>query len=187
MLQAIRGIPILAKSIRDLCIKKLGRKKKQPSTIQVGGQATTLITNHFKIGKYENPGNPIVTSYINNIPIPNTLIDQGASITIMTINTMKKLQLSNLRPTQTFLELADRSKLNLEGIIDNVMVSLVSWEYPIDFMVIQPKLMEGHPMILGRPWLAMIDSYISCRKGEMIISNGLATKKITFHPPAQLS
>ena len=42
-------------------------------------------------------------------------------------------------------------------------------------------------MILGRPWLATTDAYISCRKGEMIISNGLATKKITLHPPAQLA
>ena len=44
----------------------------------------------------------------------------------MTINTMKELQLSNLRPTQAILELEDRSKLNPEGIIDDVMVYLVS-------------------------------------------------------------
>ena len=67
------------------------------------------------------------------------------------------------------------------------MVSLVSWEYPTYFMVIQPKLMEGHPIILGRPLLATVDAYISCRKGEMIISNGLDTKKITLHLPSQLA
>ena len=67
------------------------------------------------------------------------------------------------------------------------MVSLVSWEYPTDFMVIQPKLMEGHPMILGRPWLATTDAYVRCRKGEIVISNGMATKKITLHPPTQLA
>ena len=67
------------------------------------------------------------------------------------------------------------------------MVSLVSWEYPTDFMVIQPNLMEGHPMNLGRPWLATTDAYINCRKREMTISNGLPTKKIILHPPAQLA
>ena len=80
-------------------------------TTQVGGKTPTLISNQFQIGKYANPGNPIVTAYINNIPIPNTLIDQGSAINIMTINTMKELQLSDLKPTQTILELADRSKL----------------------------------------------------------------------------
>jgi hypothetical protein len=187
LLQAIRDIPILTKTIRDLCIKKPRSKRKQPSTIQVGGQEEMLITNHLKIDKYANPKNPIVTTYINNIPIPNTLIDQGATINIMTVNTMKELQLNDLRSTQTILELVDRSKLKPEGIIDDVIVSLVSWEYPIDFMVIQPKLMEGHSMILGRSWLATTDAYISCRKGEIIISNGLSTKKIILHPPAQLA
>ena len=84
------------------------------------------MTNHLKIGKCANPGNPIVYPYINNFPIPNTLIDQGATINIMVVNTMKELQLSDLISTQTILELRDRSKLKLEGIIDDVMVSLVS-------------------------------------------------------------
>ena len=81
----------MLQAIRDLSIKKPRRKRKQPSTIQVGGKATVLISNHFQIGKYANPGNPIVIAYINNIPIPNTLIDQGAAINIMTIDTMKEL------------------------------------------------------------------------------------------------
>ena len=187
MLQEIRDIPILVKTIRDLCIKKHGRKIKQPTTIQAGGQPTTLITKHLKTRKYENPANPIVTTYINNIPIPNTLIDQGEAINIMTVNTMEELQFKDLRSTPTILELADRSKLKPEGIIYDIMVSLVSWEYPTDFMVIQPKLMEGHPMILGRPWLATTDAYIGCRKGEMTIFNGLSTKKIMLHPLAQLA
>ena len=56
----------------------------------------------------------------------------------------------------------------------------------MDFMVIRPKLMEGNPMILGRPWLATTNAYIGCINGNMIISNGLATKKITLHQPTQL-
>jgi hypothetical protein len=38
LLQAIKDIPIYAKTIRDLCIKKPGRKRKDPLTIQVVGQ-----------------------------------------------------------------------------------------------------------------------------------------------------
>ena len=67
------------------------------------------------------------------------------------------------------------------------MVSLVSWEYPTYFMVIQPKIMEGHPIILGRTWLAIGDTYTSCRKGELTISNGLTRKQIMLHSLAQLA
>lgn len=37
LLQAIKDIPIFAKTIKELCIKKPGRKKKKPTTIQVVG------------------------------------------------------------------------------------------------------------------------------------------------------
>jgi hypothetical protein len=66
------------------------------------------------------------------------------------------------------------------------MVSLDSWEYPVDFLVLQPKSkLGGHPLILGRPWLATIDAFIGCRTGNMIISHGTERKHITFYPPAQ--
>ena len=42
-------------------------------------------------------------------------------------------------------------------------------------------------MILGRPWLATTDAYISCRKGEKTISNGLSTKKFILHSSTQLT
>ena len=100
----------------------------------------------------------------------------------MIVTTMKGLQLENLKPTPVLLELDDRSKVKPIGVLDDVIVTLASWEFLIDFMVIQPKLMEGHPMILGRPWLATTDAYINCRSGDMIISNGLNTKKINLHP-----
>jgi len=40
----------------------------------------------------------------------------------------------------------------------------------------------GHPIILGRPWLATIDDLIGCRPGEITISNGHYVKNITLHP-----
>ena len=40
-------------------------------------------------------------------------------------------------------------------------------------------------MILGRPWLAIDNTYIRCRNGEMIISNGVSTQKVILHQPTQ--
>ena len=94
----------------------------------------------------------------------------------MTLETMKYLDSKNLRPTTTILELDNRSKIEPEQILEDIIVSLDSWKYPVDFLVHQPKSnLEGHPLILGRPWLAMDDAFIGCRAGNMIISHG--TKK----------
>jgi hypothetical protein len=122
------------------------------------------MSTNITTEKYVDPGVPIVTILINNISIPNTLIDLGATINVMTMETMQKLNICNLRPTPTILEMTDRSRVKLEGVVDDVIVSLDSWEYHVDFVVLQPKSnLGGHPLILGRPWLATIDALISCR------------------------
>jgi len=41
-----------------------------------------------------------------------------------------------------------------------------------------------HPLILGRPWLATADAFISYRSGSMKISNGCETKQLTMYPHA---
>ena len=47
--------------------------------------------------------------------------------------------------------------------------------------------MDGHPLILGRPWLATADAYIGCQEGNMTIAKGDVVKKIVLYPPAKLS
>jgi hypothetical protein len=89
--------------------------------------------------KYVDPGNPVVTVLINKTPIANTLIDLGATINVMTLETLNQLRLHNLLPTPTMFELVDRSKLKPEGILEDVIVSLDSWEYPTFSMSYNPK------------------------------------------------
>jgi len=50
-------------------------------------------------------------------------------------------------------------------------------------MILTPRNnLRGHPLILGRPWLATADAFISCRYGDMYISNGSSIKKFTLYP-----
>jgi hypothetical protein len=139
--------------------------------------------------KYNDPGNLVVTVEINGISLPNTLIDLGAAINVMPFDTMQNLQINQLRPTQTMIELADKSVIIPAGSLDDVTVTLVSWEYLVDFLVIYSKSSSkpGHPVVLGYPWLAIEDTFISCRSGEMTISNGTHSQNLVIFPPAQLA
>ena len=66
------------------------------------------------------------------------------------------------------------------------MVSNESWEYLANFLVLQPKTkFNGYPLILGRPWLATVNAYISCRAGNMTIKNGHLSKQLVLYPPTQ--
>ena len=64
----------------------------------------------------------------------------GTTINVMSMTTLQKLQLYNLlRPTPTILELADRSTVKHVGALDDITITVASWEYPVDFLVLQTK------------------------------------------------
>ena len=124
--KAIKDILIYTKAIKDLCLSKTNRRKKDPPTIHVLGNLAALMSNTIFVEIYVDPGIPMVTITINNFSISKKLIDLGATINVMTLETMKYLDLKNLRPTTTVLELADRSKIAPEGILEDIIVSLDS-------------------------------------------------------------
>jgi len=186
LLQALRDVPIYARTIRDICIKKPGRKAKDPLTVHVMGELTALMTEKDPPVKYGDPGHPTTTVHVGKTFVSKVLVDLGAAINIMTLETAQLLQLKNfIRETPTILELADRSTIKPEGVIEDLIISVESWNYPADFVVLQTKTkLGGHPLILGRPWLATADAFISCRSGSMTISNGQETKQLTLYPHA---
>jgi hypothetical protein len=128
-----------------------------------------------------------VTITIDEVSFGNTLIYLGVAINVMTATNLEQLQLQPLlRPTPTILELVDKTRVIPKGILDYVMVTLASWEYLVDFIFIHSKdPTKGHPVILGRSWLATTNAFIGYREGEITISNGLSIQKLTIYPPAQ--
>eukprot|EP00253_Pinus_taeda_P034750 PITA_34750 len=186
LLQAIKEIPILAKTIKELSLKRPGRKPRNTRKIHMVGKNADIMMGKVTMQKYVDPGSPIVKTTINGVEIPNTLIDLGAAIKIMSRQTMEQLKLPNLLFTPTLLQLADHSIIKPNGVLEDISVSLDSWEYPVDFMILTPKSnLGGHPLILGRSWLATTDAFISCRSGDMYISDGNSTKKFNLYPPAK--
>lgn len=84
------------------------------------------------------------------------------------------------------LELADRSRVKPEGVLDDEVVILESWEYPVEFFILQPKTTSGgHPLVLGRPWLATAYAFIGCRLGDMFLSRGNLVKQVSLYPLAK--
>lgn len=138
--------------------------------------------------KYGDPGNLILIVQINGVDIPNVLIDLGATINFITSATVITLGLRNLKPTPTVLELEDRSTIRQVGTLEDTTISVESWQYHIDLLVLHTQSpASGHPLILGRPWLTTVDDYVRCRSRNMMISNGEVTKSFILYPLAEPS
>eukprot|EP00253_Pinus_taeda_P032641 PITA_32641 len=186
LLQAIREIPILEKTIKELSLKRPGRKPRDTGRIHLVGKIADIMMEKITMQKYVDPVSPIAKTHINGVEIPNTLINLGVVINIMSRQTMEQQKLPNLLFTPTSLQLVDRSIIKPDGVLEDISVSLDSWEYPVDFMILTPKSnLGGHPLILGIPWLATADAFISCRSGYMYISDGNSTKKFNLYHPTK--
>jgi len=83
LLQAIREILILAKTIKELSFKRPGKKPRHTKRIHLVRKIADIMMGKITMQKYVDPGSPIVKTHIIGIEIPNTLIDLGATINIM--------------------------------------------------------------------------------------------------------
>ena len=61
LLRALHDVPIYAKTVWDLCVRKPGRKYKDPPIFHVIGKLFELIMGKTLLAKYDDPGNPTVT------------------------------------------------------------------------------------------------------------------------------
>ena len=68
-LQAMKYVPIYAKTIREYCLKKPTKKTKDPLTIHVMGKLSDFMMGKSTPVKYGDPGNPILIAQINGVEI----------------------------------------------------------------------------------------------------------------------
>ena len=183
LLDLIKQVPAYAKFLKDLCtIKKgLGIEKKAFLTEHV----SAIIQSKYPV-KYKDPGSPTIPVNIGGNSIDKSLLDLGASVNLMPYSVYKQLGLGELKPTNITLSLADRSVKIPKGIVEDVLVKIEKFYYPVDFVVLdtEPSSNEPNhvPIILGRPFLATGNAIINCRNGIMQLTFGNMTLELNiFH------
>lgn len=70
----------------------------------------------------------------------------------------EQLGLREIKPTPVTLQLADRSVRIPRGLVEDVLVQVDNFVYPVDFIVLDTcpvrTAQASTPIILGRPFLA---------------------------------
>ena len=67
---------------------------------------------------------------------------------------MQRLSLGELTSTAITLQMADRSMAQLEGILEDVLIKVGKFVFPVDFVVMKIEEDTQVPLLLGRPFLA---------------------------------
>ena len=183
LLDMIEQVPTYAKFLKELCTVKRGLNvdKKAFLTEQVNAiiQCKTPV-------KYKDLGCPTISVNIGGTCVEKALLDLGASVNLLPYSMYKQLGLGELKPTSITLSLADRSIKIPKGTVEDVLIQVDKFYYPVDFVVLdtEPAAAGANyvPIILGRPFLATSNAIINCRNGVMQLTFGSMTLELNiFH------
>ncbi|KAL4313476.1 hypothetical protein GQ457_01G019270 [Hibiscus cannabinus] len=162
VLEAIEQVPSYAKFLKDIVTKK--RRADNYETVDV---ASEYCAGRVEIPiKKKDPGSFIIPCSIGNNFMGNALCDLGSSFNLMPKAVFKKLGIGIERPTTVILQLADRSHVRPEGKIEDVIVKVGKFVFPVDFLILDCEVDDKASIILGRPFLATRRILIDYEKGD---------------------
>ena len=108
-----------------------------------------------------------------------SLCDSGASINLRQLSVVKRLSLGELTPIAMTLQMADKSTVQPEGILEDVLIKVGNFIFPMDFVVMNIEEDKQVPLLLCRPFLAAKAAFIDVKKGELTLRVG--DEAVHFH------
>jgi len=150
--------------LKDLITVK--RKTNVPKKVCLTEQVSSILQCRLPI-KYKDPGCPIISCTIGVSHIEKALLDLGASVNLLPYSVYLQLGLGELKPTSMTLQLADRSVKIPRGIVEDVLIKVDKFYFPVDFIVLDTLL-------------ATANALINCRTRVMKISFGNMTVELNI-------
>ena len=144
-------MPKYTNFLNDIFANK--RKLEEYETVMLIEECSALILNKLSL-KLKDLGSFTIPCSIGGCDFGNALCDLGATINLMPFSVFRKLGLGEVKSTTVSLQLADRSVKYPLGVIEDVLVKMGKFIFPVDFIVLDMKKDREVPLILGKPFLA---------------------------------
>ena len=169
-------MPHYVKFIKEIINKN--RKLDENGIVSLSENCSTIIEKNLP-HKMQDPGSFTIPCTIGNHEFGKALCDSSASINLMPLSSVKRLSLGELTPTTLSLQMADRSMTQLEGILEDVLVKVGKFIFPVNFVVIDMEEDKQVSLLLGGPFLAIGATLIDVKKGELTLRVG--TEEVQFN------
>ncbi|XP_042029829.1 uncharacterized protein LOC121776719 [Salvia splendens] len=176
-LQALK-LPIFSKFIKEF----IARKTKPRGKIVIGETVSAVIQKRRMPSKRTDPGMFTLPISIGNINVEHSMCDLGASIIVLPLSLYKKLEGVRMVDTKVAIQLANRSCISPEGVLENVIIKVHDFLYPADFYVIKMseyQSAESSGVLLGRPFLRTAKTIIDVFDGTICLD--YHGEKFTFN------
>ncbi|GJZ00547.1 putative reverse transcriptase domain-containing protein [Tanacetum coccineum] len=147
------------------------QKLKEACTVTMNERFSVVLLNKLP-SKEKEPRSFTIPCHISDLHINNALAILGASISLMLYTMYGKLGLREPKPTRISLELADKSISYPRGIVENVLIKVDKFVFPIDFVILDMPEDSRILIIFGRPFLATAQAMIDVFNKKMMLRVG---------------
>ncbi|XP_070005346.1 uncharacterized protein [Nicotiana sylvestris] len=162
--EVLKEMPGYTKMMKDLMSRKFDFQDLATVTLT---QTCSAVATRPVAEKLSDPGSFTIPCTIGNFAFAKALCDLGPSINLMPLVIYKRLGIGRARLTSMLLQLADRTVKRPFGILDDVLIQVGKFVFLADFVILDCKVDEEIPIILGRPFLATWRALIDCETGEL--------------------
>ncbi|XP_015940092.1 uncharacterized protein LOC107465628 [Arachis duranensis] len=163
LVEALEQMPLYAKFLKEVINKK--RSSKEKETVILTQECSAVIHKGLP-PKLKDLRSFFLPCTIGNISIDKALCDLGSSINLMPLSMMRRLSIEEVKPTRMSLQLADKSIIIPNGVVENLLVKVGKFIFPANFMILDLDDEGSDSIILGRPFLAIARAIIDMEKGE---------------------
>ncbi|XP_076955622.1 uncharacterized protein LOC143630513 [Bidens hawaiensis] len=174
-LDALKDMPKYAKFLKEVLSNK--KKLEEISCVTLNEECSAVLQNKLP-KKMTDPGSFTIPCLICSLSISNALADLGASINLMPYSIFSKLYLGEPKPTRMSIQLADRSVKYPRGIVENMLVKIDKFVFPVDFVILDMDEDKNVPLILGRPFLVTARALIDVCTDRLTLRVG--DEEVTF-------
>ena len=123
-------MPLYEKFLKEILSKK--RKITEEGIVNLTATCSAIIQEKVPV-KMKDTGSFTIPCFIWKYEFKKALYDSGTSINLMPLSVVHRLNLGKLTPTAITLQMADRSMAQPEGILEDVLVKVGKFIFPVDF------------------------------------------------------
>src|ERR1044072_1288 len=127
-------MPAYAKFMKEI-LSRRRRLSEESDTIMLTEECSAILQRK-QPPKLKDPGSFTVPVNIEGVAIEKALCDLGASINLMPLTMFERLEIREVTPTMITLQLADRSIKRPYGIIEDGLVRVDKFVFPVYFVVL---------------------------------------------------
>nr|XP_016505764.1 PREDICTED: uncharacterized protein LOC107823586 [Nicotiana tabacum] len=176
-MEVLTQMPAYAKFLKEILSSK--RKLEEKIVVKLNAHCSAILQNKIP-QKCGDPGSFTIPCSLGSEKFDKALCDSSTFINLIHLSVFRKLEgeIEVIKSIPMSLQLADQTTILPEGIIEDILVRVNKFVFPVDFIVVDMEVNKEVPLILGSSFLCTGRAILDIYEGLLMLRVG--NKKVVF-------